>query len=100
MKASTFVLDSLWIFFPWDDDLYTYMKDKGFGTGGFEFKALPLVYSDNNESTLGKKEHRRRFVIRPELFGKTYKELGWKETKIKTEPIIPSEKSLVEIEFD
>lgn len=100
MDIGNFTLDTLQIYFPWDDDLYTYLKDKGFGKSGLGSKTLPLIYSDNTESTVGQKELQRKFVIRPELFGKTYAELGWKQTKGKSEPIIPSEKSLVNIKID
>jgi len=44
MEIGSFVLDSLQIFFPWDDDLYTILKKGGFGTGGFKWKALPFSY--------------------------------------------------------
>jgi len=93
-----FTLDSLQIFFPWDDDLYTYLRKLGFGKE--KAVALPLVYTDNTESTINQKESRRRFVIHPDKFGKTYKELGWKETDKKSEPIIPAEKPQVEIWLD
>lgn len=99
-KIGTFVLDSLQIFFPWDDDFYTYMKDRGFGKSGLGSKTIPLIYSDNTESTTGQKERQRKYVIRPELFGKTYKQLGWKETKSKGEPIIKAEKPEVEVLLD
>jgi hypothetical protein len=35
MKAlGRYVLDTLQIFFPWDDDLYTYFKECGLGSSG------------------------------------------------------------------
>lgn len=92
-----FILDSLQIFFPWDDDLYTYFKSKGFGKAGTKWKALPLIYSDNTESTIGKPELQRKFVIRPDLFGKTYEQLNWKSTNKPNEPIILAEKPQVEV---
>ena len=70
LHLGDYILDTLQIYFSWDDDLYTELKEHGFGTG--DFKVLPLVYSDNTEATIGKKDKRRKFVIRPELFGKTY----------------------------
>lgn len=88
-----FTLDSLQIFFAWDDDLYTYLKKFGFKKG----QVLPIIYTDNCESTKGLKEMQRKNVIIPSAFGKTYQELGWKETGKKTQPIIPSEKPEVEI---
>lgn len=90
-------MDTLQIYFPWDDDFYTILKENGFGTGGFKFKALPLIYSDNTESTIKQPELRRKFVIRPELFGMTYDELDWEQTDKPNEPIIPAEKPLLTI---
>ncbi|MBA7556730.1 hypothetical protein ES705_49447 [subsurface metagenome] len=55
---------------------------------------LPLIYSDNTEVTIAQESKRRRFVIRPELFGRTYKDLGWIETSSRNEPIIFAEKPL------
>lgn len=92
VDIGNYILDTLQIYFSWDDDLYTELKAHGFGTGNF--KVLPLIYSDNTENTIGQKDKRRRFIIRPELFGRTYKGLGWTETDKKTEPIIPAEKPL------
>lgn len=92
-----FRLDTLQIYFPWDDDFYTILKEGGFGKEGQGAKALPLIYTDNTESTVGKPELKRKFVIRPELFGKNYSELGWKETSKGNEPIIPAEKPRVRI---
>ena len=54
------------IFFPWDDDLYTYFKERGLGSSGLGSKKLPLVYT-------------------PEA-------LGWKTTQHQTEFVIPAEK--------
>ncbi len=92
MNLGNYILDTLQIYFSWDDDLYTELKEHGFGKGGF--KVLPLVYSDNTEATIGQKDKRRKFVIRPELLGRTYKDLGWTETDKKNEPIIEAEKPL------
>lgn len=94
---ASYTLDTLQIYFAWDDDLYTYLKERGFGEGGFKRKTLPIIYSDNCESTTGVQERRRKYVIHPKYFGKTYKELGWKPTDRETEPIIPSEKPKITI---
>ena len=95
IEIGRFVLDTLQIYFPWDDDLYTELKSKGFGKG--KSKKLPLIYTDNTEVTIGEKEKRRKYVIEPELFGKTYSELGWKKTDKSSEPIIPAEKPLLRV---
>ncbi|MEM3572847.1 MAG: hypothetical protein QXW80_03960 [Candidatus Micrarchaeia archaeon] len=89
---ASYTLDTLQIYFAWDDDLYTYLKERGFGQSGFKQKTLPIIYSDNCESTTGVPERRRKYVINPKYFGKTYEELGWKQTDKENEPIIPSEK--------
>ncbi len=99
-KIGNFVLDSLQIFFPWDDDFYTYMKNKGMGTKGPMKKAIPVIYSDNTLSTVGKNEAQRRCILNPKLFGKTYSNVGWTETKNQSQPIIPSEKPEVEVIID
>lgn len=85
-------MDTLQIYFAWDDDLYTVLKEKGFGQSGFQRKTLPIIYSDNCESTSGVTERRRKYVIDPRYFDRTYEELGWKKTERDTEPIIPAEK--------
>jgi len=92
VTINSYTLDTLQIYFAWDDDLYSYLKERGFGQGGFKRKTLPIIYSDNCESTTGVKERRRKYVIHPKYFGKTFEELGWKPTDRETEPIIPSEK--------
>jgi hypothetical protein len=92
IQVSSYTLDTLQIYFAWDDDLYTYLKERGFGQSGFRRKTLPIIYSDNCESTTGVVERRRKYVIPPNYFGKTFEELGWKPTDKETEPIIPSEK--------
>lgn len=93
----SYVLDTLQIYFPWDDDLYTYFKNRGLGIKGLQKKILPLIYSDNCEVTSGVPENRRKFVISPELFGKTYDQLGWKPTERRTEPIISAEKPEIKV---
>lgn len=100
----SYTLDSLQIFFAWDDDLYTRLKERGFGQGGFQRKTLPIIYSDNCESTTGVTQRRRKYVIHPKYFGRTCEELGWTQTDKETEPIISSEKpkitvSLVDDDF-
>lgn len=60
-------------------------------------KKLPLIYTDNCESTTEVPERRRKYVISPECFDKTYEKLGWKPTDRKTEPIIPSEKPRIAV---
>jgi hypothetical protein len=93
IEIGKYVLDTLQIYFPWDDDLYTELKSRGFCKG--KSKKLPLIYTDNTEVTTAEKERRRKYVIEPELFGKTYSELGWKETDKPSEPIISAEKPLL-----
>ena len=93
----SYILDTLQIYFAWDDDLYTYLKERGFGQGGFQRKTLPLIYSDNCQSTTGVPERRRKYVINPRYFGRTCEELGWTQTDRETEPIIPSEKPRVTV---
>jgi len=95
--VGSYVLDTLQIYFAWDDDLYTYLKERGLGQSGMLSKKLPIVYTDNCESTTGVHERSRKYIITPEYFGKTLEELGWKATGRKTEPIIPSEKPRVDI---
>jgi len=95
-KVFDFVLDTLQIFFPWDDDLYTFLKNRGFASKK-EFKALPLVYTDDCESTTGKPEIPRNYIIDPEKFGENINTLGWKiqlEGK-KKRYVIPAEKILL-----
>jgi len=92
-----YVLDTLQIFFPWDDDFYTYFKEHGLGSSGLGSKKLPLIYTDNCESTGGIPERRRNNVIAPRFFGSTYEELGWKDTGLETKPIIPAEKPELEV---
>ena len=94
-----YVLDTLQIYFPWDDDLYTYLKEGGLGEGD-KAKAVPLIYTDNCESTEGKAETPRKFVREPEYLGKTHTDLGWKDTGKRAQPIIPAEKTKVRISLE
>jgi hypothetical protein len=94
IKMGEYVLDTLQIYFPWDDDLYSALLSKGFGK---ITKKLPLIYTDNTEVTTGEKERRRKHVIEPYLFGRTCPELGWGETDNPTQPIIPAEKPLLRV---
>jgi hypothetical protein len=91
-EIGRYTLDTLQIFFSWDDDLYTYFKERGLGSAGLESKKLPLVYTDNCESTAGLKERKRKYVIDPRFFGMTPEALGWKRTQHTTEFVIPAEK--------
>jgi hypothetical protein len=97
--VNTYTLDTLQIYFAWDDDLYTYLKERGFGQSGFQRKTLPIIYSDNCESTAASVCTQRKYVINPRYFGKTYEQLGWKPTGKETEPIIPAEKPKMTIEM-
>lgn len=97
VSIGSYTLDSLQIFFAWDDDLYTYLKERGFGQSGFQRKTLPIIYSDNCESTTGVSERKRKYIIHPRYFGRTCEELGWKQTDRETEPIISSEKPRISI---
>jgi len=91
-EVARYTLDTLQIFFPWDDDLYTYFRERGLGSAGLGSKKLPLVYTDNCESTAGLKERKRKYVIDPKFFGMTPEALGWKRTQHETEFVIPAEK--------
>src|SRR5438552_3908493 len=95
-----YVLDTLQIFFPWDDDLYTYFKEHGLGSSGLGSKKLPLVYTDNCESTGGIPERKRNNVIHPRYFGSTYEQLRWKDTGRETQLIILAEKPEIEVAVD
>ncbi|MEM4170025.1 MAG: hypothetical protein QXY99_08075 [Thermoproteota archaeon] len=95
-KIFTFALDTLQIYFPWDDDLYTYLKNRGFASRE-GYKALPLIYTDDCESTTGKHEIPRNYVIDPEKFNMTPEELGWKRCNERGKKyIIPAEKILLD----
>jgi len=96
-QIASYPLDTLQMYFAWDDDLYTHLKQRGFGQSGFERKTLPIIYSDNCESTTGVHERKRKYVINPRYFSKTYEELGWKRTDKETEPIIGSEKPRISV---
>ncbi len=91
-EVGRYTLDTLQIFFPWDDDLYTYFKERGLGSAGLGSKKLPLVYTDNCENTAGLRERKRKYVIDPKFFGMTPEALGWKRTQHETEFVIPAEK--------
>src|SRR2546427_2325092 len=95
-----YVLDALQIFFPWDDDLYTYFKEHGLGSNGLGSKKLPLIYNDNCESTGGIPERKRNNVIHPRYLGSSYEQLRWKDTGRETQPIIPAEKPEMEVAID
>ena len=97
IRVGSYILDTLQMYFSWDDDLYTYFKERGLGQSGMLSKKLPLIYTDNCESTTGVHERKRKYLISPEYFGESYEELGWTPTERKTEPIIPSEKPVVNI---
>lgn len=100
-QIASATLDTLQIYFPWDDDLYTYVKERGLGTEGHEKKALPLIYSDNCESTTGQEKTQRRCVLHPEYFGHSVEELGWKEGGgSKDQIVIPSEKPEAEFHLE
>ncbi|MDI6917744.1 MAG: hypothetical protein QMC80_08125 [Thermoplasmatales archaeon] len=97
LDLGQYTVDTLQIYFPWDDDLYTYFKNKGLGTKNTKKKALPLIYTDNCMSTTGVAALKRKFVLHPNYFGRTIKELGWTETEKENEPIIPAEKPQVKV---
>ena len=67
--VGSYMLDTLQIYFSWDDDLYTYFKERGLGQSGMLSKKLPLIYTDNCESTTGVHERKRKYIISPEYFG-------------------------------
>lgn len=95
-----YIMDTLQIFFAWDDDLYTHLKERGLGQKGIKSAVLPLVYTDNSESTTGVNERAAKCVIPPERFGETYENLGWKQTAHKNEPIIKSERPQVQVSLE
>lgn len=97
IQVGSYVLDTLQIYFAWDDDLYTHLKNRGFGKSGFQRKTLPIIYSDNCQSTTGVQARTRKYVISPRYFGRSYEQLGWKQTDKETEPVIPSEKPKITI---
>jgi len=98
--VGNYTIDTLQIYFAWDDDLYTYFKEQGLGQKGMKRKVLPLIYTDNCESTTGVNGRRRKYVILPQHFGETFQSLGWKETERKNEPIILSEKPQVVVSLE
>ena len=95
IEIGNFISDSIQVYFPWDNDLYLELESKGFSKDGYN--KLPLVYSDNTMVTTNQRERRRKWVIKPEIFGHTYKDLEWKETERGDEPIIPAEKPLINV---
>src|SRR2546428_14152954 len=96
-EVGRYTLDTLQIFFPWYDDLYTYFKERGLGSAGLGSKKLPLVSTDNCESTAGLKVRKRKYVIDPRFFGRIPEELGWKRLERETELLIQAEKLEVAI---
>lgn len=92
IDIGSYILDTLQIYFPWDDDLYTYFKEGGFGTRNYNMKALPLIYTDNTISTVGLEALERNYVLQPEYFNKTLENLGWAHGQNSVRPIIPAEK--------
>jgi len=86
-----YVLDSLQIYFPWDDDLYTFLKERGLMSKNPKLKVLPLIYSDNCVSTQGVERIKRNYVIDPTLYGLSEFQLGWERIGEK-EFIIPAER--------
>jgi hypothetical protein len=97
IEIGSYTLDTLQIYFPWDDDLYTYFKDRGFGTQNYKMKSFPLIYTDNTISTVGVDALNRNYVIRPEYFNKTLEDLGWTLGKSAVRPVIPAEKIKVNV---
>jgi len=97
-KIGTYILDTLQIYFPWDDDLYTYFKEHGLGSENTKKKALPLIYTDNCISTQGVDKIGRNYVLAPKYFGKELDEVGWEiDKKDSSKTIIPAEKARVEV---
>lgn len=39
--VGSYILDTLQTYFAWDDDLYTYFKERGLGQSGMLSKKLP-----------------------------------------------------------
>lgn len=91
-------LDSLQVYFPWDDDLYTYLKGKGLMTRDASLKALPLIYSDNTLSTQGISKVKRNYIVKPERFDQSLESLGWELDK-KNKYIIPGEIPQIKIDL-
>jgi hypothetical protein len=98
MFIDSYVLDTLQIYFPWDDDLYTHLKNKGLMKLNPSLKALPLIYSDNTISTRGESKIKRNYIINPTSFNETTETLGWDFEDNKY--IIPAEKPQLQIELD
>lgn len=91
MDLGKYTLDTLQIYFPWDDDLYTFLKEKGLMSKDSNLKVLPLIYSDNCVSTQGAQQMKRNYVIDPVLYGLSVAQLGWQRIGAK-EFVIPAER--------
>lgn len=91
MDLGKYVLDTLQIYFPWDDDLYTFLKNNGLMSKNPNLKVLPLIYSDNCVSTQGVQQIKRNYVIDPSLYGLSAAQLGWQRVGAK-EFVIPAER--------
>jgi hypothetical protein len=91
MDLGKYTLDTLQIYFPWDDDLYTFLKNRGLMSKNPKLKVLPLIYSDNCVSTQGVQQIKRNYVIDPALYGLSESQLGWQRVGAK-EFIIPAER--------
>jgi hypothetical protein len=91
MDLGKYTLDTLQIYFPWDDDLYTFLKNKGLMSKNPKLKVLPLIYSDNCVSTQKVQQIKRNYVIDPTLYGLSESQLGWQRIGA-NEFIIPAER--------
>src|SRR5690606_41864237 len=98
MIIGRYVLDTLQVYFPWDDDLYTYLKEKGLMKLNPNLKVLPLIYSDNTLSTQGVPKIRRNYIVKPESFNETVESLGWEYQEKRY--VIPAEQPQLEVELD
>ncbi|MEM3068479.1 MAG: hypothetical protein QXH58_01025, partial [Nitrososphaerales archaeon] len=96
MDLGKYTLDTLQIYFPWDDDLYTYLKGKGLMSKNPKLKVLPLIYSDNCVSTQGVQQIKRNYVIDPVLYGLHESQLGWQRVGNK-DFIIPAERPQLQV---
>lgn len=96
MPSGKYTLDTLQIYFPWDDDLYTFLKKKGLMSRNPEMRVLPLIYSDNCVSTQGVQKIKRNYVIDPTLYGLHESQLGWQRVG-KKQFIIPAERPQLQV---
>jgi len=96
MHLGTYTLDTLQIYFPWDDDLYTYLKQRGLMSRNPQMKVLPLIYSDNCVSTQSVERIKRNYVIDPTLYGIHESKLGWERIGNKVF-IIPAERPQLQV---